>query len=78
MKVFPGMQSLMKDFGCWVARIQGEVPNFLPNHSWHTYKGHFGNRNMATFIKQKPMTTTYLKAQNEMNVGRGKAHRFRV
>lgn len=28
---------------------------------------------MATFIKQKPMTITYFKAQNEMNVGKGKA-----
>jgi hypothetical protein len=56
-----------------VARIQGEVPNFLPNHSLYTYKGYFGNRNMATFIKQKPRTITYFKAQNGMNVGRGKA-----
>lgn len=57
-----------------MARIQGEVPNFLPNHSLYTYyKGYFGNRNMATFIKQKPMTITYFKAQNEVNVGRGKA-----
>jgi hypothetical protein len=56
-----------------VARIQGEVPNFLPNHSLYTYKGYFGNRKMATFIKQKPRTITYFKAQNGMNVGRSKA-----